>query len=481
MTGTPAADDYLPLLIEEFADEGQDPRAPDWRMDPKTKFSAVIVGAGMSGILAAIRMKQAGVPFVVIEKNADVGGTWYDNTYPGVRVDVPNAFYSYSFAQKPDWPKFFSEGTTLQQYFRACAVEFGVIDDIRFNTEVVDMTWNEDRATWSLRLRPSGRCKLRTTNYELRTTRDQRRRHSDRPAQPAEVPADQGHGVLRRTVVPLRALGPRRRPQGQARRRHRHRRVSAAQFVPVVAEQAAQLTIFQRTPNWFIPVPTYHDDVPQGLQWLFTRVPYYAHWNRFWMFWNSTEGMLPAATVDPNWPHQDRSVSEANEMIRVMLGMYMQGTMADRPDLVEKIMPKYPPAAKRIILENGSFFQALKRDNVSWSPTRSGDHSDAVITEPQPARRRRPTTPQQMTATPPTSSSTAPASRPPASSPRCRSPAATAPTSTSSGTARRAPTSASPSPTSRTSSCSTAPTPTSSSTAASSTSRSARCSTSWAA
>src|SRR5262245_28251080 len=121
MTGTPASDDYLPLLVEEFADEGCDPRAPDWRMEPTTKFSAVVVGAGRSGILAAIRMKQAGIPVTVIEKNSDVGGTWFLNTYPGVRVDVPNAFYSYSFAQKPDWPKFFSEGKTLQQYFRAVA------------------------------------------------------------------------------------------------------------------------------------------------------------------------------------------------------------------------------------------------------------------------------------------------------------------------------------------------------------------------
>ena len=69
----------------------------------------VIIGAGMSGLLAAIRLERAGIPYVVIEKNADVGGTWLENSYPGCRVDVANHFYSYSFAPNHDWPEFFSQ------------------------------------------------------------------------------------------------------------------------------------------------------------------------------------------------------------------------------------------------------------------------------------------------------------------------------------------------------------------------------------
>jgi 4-hydroxyacetophenone monooxygenase len=381
MTGTAASDDYLPLLVEEFAADGEDPRAPGWRMDPATKFSAVVVGAGMSGILAAIRLKQAGIPFTIIEKSDDVGGTWHDNTYPGVRVDVPNAFYSYSFAQKHDWPKFFSEGRTLQQYFRACAEEFGVFDRIRFNTEVLSMSWDDERALWSLRLRaasgdgaqaPSPVEETLEANAvvsatgQLNVPKFPQIKGMETFAGPSFHSARWDHGVdLRGKRVAVIGTG-----------------ASAAQFVPVVAEQAAHLTVFQRTPNWFIPVPTYHDDVPAGLQWLFSRVPYYAHWYRFWMFWNSTEGMLPAATVDPEWPDQEKSVSQANEMIRVMLGMYMQGTMADRPDLAEKIMPTYPPSAKRIILENGSFFAALKRENVELVTDQIKEITpDSVVTE----------------------------------------------------------------------------------------------------
>ena len=136
----------------------------------------------MSGILAGIRLKQAGVPFVIIEKNADVGGTWFENTYPGARVDVPNAFYSYSFAQKTDWPKYFSPQDVLLDYFRDCADEYGLREHIRFSTEVVSATFDDERCAWTLRLRtPDGG----EETIEAQA-RDQRRR-------PAQPPEDAGH------------------------------------------------------------------------------------------------------------------------------------------------------------------------------------------------------------------------------------------------------------------------------------------------
>jgi 4-hydroxyacetophenone monooxygenase len=155
---------------------------------------------------------------------------------------------------------------------------------------------------------------------------------------------------------------------------------SAAQFVPEIAKEVAQLTVFQRTPNWLIPVPTYHDAVPQGLSWLFSNVPNYARWYRFWMFWFSTEGLLPAATVDEAWPHQDRSVSEANDQLRMLLAMYIQGQFADRPDLLEQVMPAYPPSAKRMVLDPGIWAATLKRDNVRLVTTPIKEITPAGVT-----------------------------------------------------------------------------------------------------
>ena len=122
--GERVSDDYLALLLEELALSGEDLRAPTWHKDTVDRdrpFRVVIVGAGMSGLLAAHRLQQAGVPYVIIEKNDDVGGTWFENRYPGCRVDVPNHLYSYSFAQRDDWPQQFSPQAILLDYFRACA------------------------------------------------------------------------------------------------------------------------------------------------------------------------------------------------------------------------------------------------------------------------------------------------------------------------------------------------------------------------
>ncbi len=121
--------DYLPLLEEELAARGEDRRAPGWTkadIAPDVDFKVLIIGAGMSGLLAAHRLRQAGVDFVVVDKNDDVGGTWLENRYPGCRVDNPNHNYSYSFAQRHDWPLHFSTQDVLLDYLRRCADAFGL-------------------------------------------------------------------------------------------------------------------------------------------------------------------------------------------------------------------------------------------------------------------------------------------------------------------------------------------------------------------
>jgi 4-hydroxyacetophenone monooxygenase len=355
MTDGRASDEYIPLMLEELAPEGEDPRAPQWRMEPGTAFSVAIIGAGMSGILAGVRLKQAGVPFTVIEKNSDVGGTWFENTYPGARVDVPSAYYSYSFAQKVDWPKYFSPQEVLLDYFRACVADFGLRDSIRFRTEVLDLTWDDARALWTVRLRtPDGREEILEANAVISAVGQ-----LNRPKMPS-IPGSEKftgpsfHSACWDHSIDLK--GKRVAVIGTG--------ASAAQFAPAIAEDVAQLTIYQRTPNWFVPVPNYHHDVPDGLRWLLEHVPNYAHWYRFWMFWTTTDGLLPAATVADDWSGDTGSISPENDQLKLLLGGYIQAQFADRPDLLEKVLPKYPPASKRIILDNGAWAAALKRDNV---------------------------------------------------------------------------------------------------------------------
>jgi 4-hydroxyacetophenone monooxygenase len=355
MTGSPASDEYIPLLLEELAPAGEDPRAPAWHVDGRIPFLVAIIGAGMSGILAGIRLKQAGVPFVIIEKNHDVGGTWLENTYPGARVDVSNAFYSYSFAQKNDWPKHFSTQEILLDYFRDCAGEYGVREHIRFNTEVLSAEFSDDRCTWALRLRTSDGGEETIEAQAVISAVGQLNRPKmpdiagmERFAGPSFHSARWDHSIdLTGKRVAVIGTG-----------------ASAAQFIPAIANGVADLTIFQRTPPWFIPVPHYHDEVPEGLRWLFLHVPHYIHWYRFWLFWTTTDGLLPAAIVDEHWPHQGRSVSAVNDQLRALLTGYLQAEFADRPDLLEKVLPAYAPASKRMVLDNGVWAATLKRDNV---------------------------------------------------------------------------------------------------------------------
>ena len=132
----------------------------------------------MSGLAAAHRLRQAGVSVEIFEKNDDVGGTWWENRYPGCRVDVPNHLYSYSFAQRDDWPQQFSSQDVLLDYFRRCTDDFDLRPHIRFGTEVLAAEFCEDTATWKLTIRnPDGGEETLEANALV---------ERGRPAQPAE-------------------------------------------------------------------------------------------------------------------------------------------------------------------------------------------------------------------------------------------------------------------------------------------------------
>ena len=358
MTGQPVDDTFLRFLREEVEVEGTDLRAPGWHtatLAPDRPFTVAVIGAGMSGLSAAYRLQQAGVPYVVIEKNDDVGGTWLENSYPGCRVDVPNHFYSYSFAQRHDWPDLFSPRDTLLDYFRGFADQHSLRDRVRFSTEVVSADWSEHDGTWLLRLR--GRHGEDTLSVQAVIVAVGQ---LNRPKLPDIEGLDTFGGRWfhsARWDHEVDLTGKRVAVIGNG--------ASAAQAIPLIAEQAARLEVYQRTPNWFVPTPDYHDQVPEPQRWLFRHVPFYSQWYRLWLFWRGADALLPATKVDPGWSPGDRSVGLVNEELRVALAAYIEGEFADRPDLLAKVMPAYAPASKRILRDNGIWARTLKRDNVA--------------------------------------------------------------------------------------------------------------------
>jgi 4-hydroxyacetophenone monooxygenase len=351
--------DYLPLLEEELAYKGEDRRAPSWRADelrPGSDLSVVIIGAGMSGILAGHRLQQAGVPFTILDKNDDVGGTWYEAAYPGCRVDNPNHNYSYSFAQRHDWPFHYSSQDVLHDYFRQCADAFDVRRHVQFGCTVRQSVWSDRDQTWTVSYTDAaGDEQAVTANIVISAVGQ-----LNRPKFPTEI---EGFGSFAGETMhsaqwrhDLSLAGKRVVCIGTG--------ASALQFLPHVAEQAAELVITQRTPPWLAPTPDYHDPVPTGLTWLYGHVPSYSEFNRFSIFWRMGDGTLDTVRVDPSWESDGSSVNMISEFGRQMLVEYFKAEFADRPDLLDKVVPHYPIGAKRMVRDNGVWARTLKRPNV---------------------------------------------------------------------------------------------------------------------
>lgn len=360
MVGEAVPRAYVPMMLEELALEGRDVRGGGLgSCAPDLGGPVLVIGAGMSGLLAAIRLEEAGVPYVVVEKNDAVGGTWYENTYPGCRVDVANHFYCYSFEPNHDWPEYYSGRDELFAYFERCATRYGVRPRIRFRTTVEALHWDEGgagrRPGWEVRLRtPEGEETLRA---------------------PVVVSAV---GQLNRPKLPdiegrERFAGP---AFHSARWEHEHalagRRIgvvgtgaSALQIVPELARVAGHLSVFQRSPCWVSPNPRYHRPVHDDTKWLLKHVPYYARWYRFLLFWPASDGLFPSLVIDPDWPHPDRSVNATNERVREAFVANLRAHLGGDEALLAKLTPTYPPFGKRMLQDDGSWLRALARENVS--------------------------------------------------------------------------------------------------------------------
>ncbi len=359
IAGAPIPEMYADFLVDELAISGKSSKDPQFDQ-PELKAAArklkvLVIGAGMSGLLTGIRLQQTGVQFEIVEKNPDVGGTWLVNTYPGCRVDNSNHMYSYSFEPNHAWPQHFSPQPELLKYFRGVAAKYDMKKHIRFETSVESLTWDDARAIWRIELLgKDGKTETVEANAVVTAVGQ-----LNKPRMPKidgvdtfEGPAF--HSAQWRHDVDL--TGKRVAVIGTG--------ASAYQFVPEIAPKVARLTVFQRTPPWGLPVPHYHEDVPEGMKWLLEHIPYYDKWYRFWLFWMTTEGFLPMVKADEGWNGPTTAVGQANLELREMAAAALAVQVAERPDLLPNVVPTYPVGGKRAVLDNGVWLGALKRPNV---------------------------------------------------------------------------------------------------------------------
>lgn len=347
--------EYMPMIRAQMGLDIGTQQAAVARPAVRQGFRVVIVGAGVSGICTAIQLKRAGIPFEIIEKNDDVGGTWLENHYPGCAVDTPNHFYQFSFEPNDDWPNYYSRQTAILDYLRHCADKYGIRGDIRFGCEVTAARYDEAALSWQVSYRTTAGDSRAVSANALVCAVGQLNRPS--------VPDFPGLQDFAGTVVHtaewpegLDIAGRNVALVGSA--------ASGIQFGCAAAPMAKSLTIFQRSGNWIVRSPNIHRVVSAEMKWALKHVPFYAAWYRFQLFWGFADGLYPALRIDPQWQGDPRSINEKSDRIRQAMERYMGRELEARPDLLAKVVPDYPPYGKRVLADPG-WFRMLQRPNVA--------------------------------------------------------------------------------------------------------------------
>ncbi len=298
----------------------------------------LIIGAGFAGLGMAIRLKQAGIDDFTILEGADrLGGTWRDNTYPGIACDIPSHLYSYSFEPNPTWSKFFGPQREILAYLERCADKYGIASHIRFGTRANGATFDEATGLWT----------VETTHGERIVAR--------------VVVSGAGHALTKPVYpdVPGRDTFT-GKTMHSARWDHDYslegKRVavigtgaSAIQIVPSIAKRAGHMDVYQRTASWVMPKPD--REISADEQTLFANHPGVQKLARRVIYW-VLEMMALGYVVEPR----------LNKIREMLCLRYLDRKVKD-PELRKKHTPSFRLGCKRILISN-EYFDTLQQQNV---------------------------------------------------------------------------------------------------------------------
>ena len=299
--------------------------------------TVAIIGSGFGGIAMAASLNRAGITDVVLlERAADLGGTWRDNSYPGAACDVPSHLYCFSFAPNPDWSRSFSPQPEIWAYLRRVAVEEGVTEKVRFGEEVTSARWDPAACLWRVETTRS----TLTARFLVSAAG---------PLSDPMIPDIPGLDTFEGTVFHSATwdhdydlTGRNVAVIGTG--------ASAIQFVPQIQPLVGQLTVFQRTPAWIMPR---HDRQISGLErWLFRHMPVTQRIARAGIYCGR-EAYALGFVKDP-------AIMRVAEAVALR---HLHRQIAD-PDLLAKLIPSYRMGCKRILLSN-DYYPALTQPNVS--------------------------------------------------------------------------------------------------------------------
>ncbi|MEU4394749.1 NAD(P)/FAD-dependent oxidoreductase [Kribbella sp. NPDC023855] len=305
-------------------------------------YEVAIVGSGFAGLCMGIKLRQAGCEnFVILEKADRLGGTWRDNTYPGCACDIPSYLYSFSFEQNPRWTRMFAPWDEILAYLEHCATKYGIADKIRYGADVTEAAFDEATGQWTVTLNDSETLETQALVAGVGNLH--------KPKYPDIAGLDSFAGKAFHSS------------QWDHERDLTGRRVavigtgaSAIQFVPPVAEQAAQVDVYQRTAPWITPKPD--RAIGPRERALHARFPAGQRAIRDIIFWGlEARGLGFAANP------------------KLMKGLELQAKRHLRkqvtdPILRAKLTPDYQIGCKRILISN-NYYPALMRDNVDLVTT----------------------------------------------------------------------------------------------------------------
>jgi 4-hydroxyacetophenone monooxygenase len=332
----------FPFLTEW---DGEKPRIP-------SDFKVAIIGSGFAGIVAAVQCRLLGLPFVVLERQPEAGGTWSINRYPDVRVDTISSTYEFSFEKSFRWSEYFARGAEVRAYLDHVSEKFGVRQNTLFSHDLKHATFDEERDRWSLEFEtPEGAKRLEATILVSATGLFANPKIADfegadsfrgRIVHPSRWPRDLSLEGKRVAIIGNGSTG--------------------IQMVGAIAKEAAQTYVFQRTPQWIMPRDKYGQPMEPEVHWLLDNFPGYWNWSRYLagapLFYTHS-----LVTTDAEWQADGGQVNAGSDALRKDLIAYIEHETGGRRDLIERLIPDYAPFSRRPVVDNG-WYRALTRDDV---------------------------------------------------------------------------------------------------------------------
>jgi cation diffusion facilitator CzcD-associated flavoprotein CzcO len=311
----------------------------------RKRHLVAIIGAGFSGLIAAIGLRRAGIDdFVLYEREDDFGGTWYVNRYPGCAVDSGSATYRLSYLPY-NWSRSHASAPEVLGYLRHAAEKFDIVRHVRCNSAVKSLLWDDSRKLYEIALADGAVEEANVVVSAVGLLSE--------PSYPDWPGREQFRGKLMHTAkwdTSLNYAGKRVAVVGTDS--------TSAQLVPELAKQAAHVTVFQRQPGWIFPKQVVEFDRPAG--------PVSSQQEADALDAQRREAMAEVAKR-----FADGRVSQIgsveNRQAQTVAENFIRESFADRPDLIPLVTPDYPVMGKRPVLSS-DFYPALKRDNVTLVP-----------------------------------------------------------------------------------------------------------------